>query len=239
VAAAAAVTGPAAEAEEDARLASAEAREKGNACFQKKQWEQVRKPHGMSYSSAWCNWWLRWLLQYRWLPASASGCLDLQCLSLPSLSSVQALRHYQRAGTLDPGCKLALSNQAAALLQLKRWEEAADAASQARFAHASAELAFGRWALHLLIMQMAVVQGLVLHACLNPFLKQTVFPAYHVLPAGSGHRFRLPEGAPPAGARVCWGGQPADGAAGYEGVWLGGLGKQISLCQAPVDCCFL
>ena len=42
-AAAAAEAGPAAEAGEDARLASAEAREKGNACFKKKQWEQVRQ----------------------------------------------------------------------------------------------------------------------------------------------------------------------------------------------------
>ena len=73
-------------------------------------------------------------------------CLTLQCLSL---SAVQSLRHYQRAGALDPGCKLALSNQAAALLQLKRWEEAADAASQARCALAGPKLAIGRLMLHL------------------------------------------------------------------------------------------
>lgn len=65
-----------------AKQASAEARDKGNSCFKKHQWEQ-------------------------------------------------ALRHYRRASELDPGCKLALANQAAALLKLERWAEAEDLAGQA------------------------------------------------------------------------------------------------------------
>ncbi|KAL4428292.1 hypothetical protein ABPG75_002381 [Micractinium tetrahymenae] len=65
-----------------AKHASEEARDKGNACFKKHQWEQ-------------------------------------------------ALKHYRRASELDPSCKLALANQAAALLKLERWDEAEDLAGQA------------------------------------------------------------------------------------------------------------
>lgn len=50
-------------------------------------------------------------------------------LPFPS-ALAQALRQYRRASELDPGCKLALANQAAALLKLERWAEAEDLAGQ-------------------------------------------------------------------------------------------------------------
>ncbi|KAL4858836.1 Peptidyl-prolyl cis-trans isomerase D [Chlorella vulgaris] len=77
--AAAAAEGPA------GKLASAVERDRGNACFKKRQWEL-------------------------------------------------ALRHYEQASRLDPSCPLALANQAAALLKLRRWGAAEAAATQARSA---------------------------------------------------------------------------------------------------------
>lgn len=46
--------------------------------------------------------------------------------------ALQALSNYILAADLDPYCKLAFSNQAAALLKLERYGEAVQAATQAR-----------------------------------------------------------------------------------------------------------
>lgn len=48
---------------------------------------------------------------------------------------MQALRHYDRAIELDPTNKEAMCNKASALLKLKQWQEALDAADQVRLRH--------------------------------------------------------------------------------------------------------
>ena len=58
------------------------------------------------------------------------------CATLPAFAPPQALKHYSHAATLNPQCTLALANQAAALLNLKRWSDAVEAATQVRGAWA-------------------------------------------------------------------------------------------------------
>ena len=110
--AAAPETGPAAEAGEDARLASAEAREKGNACFKKKQWEQVCKPHAIltrcvpvATDGRACR-----LPQHWWLPDCACGLLARPSVPAPacragtaSLPAGGRPGPCLQAGTLQPG----------------------------------------------------------------------------------------------------------------------------------------
>lgn len=118
--------------------AAAEARERGNACFKKRQYEQAstpdlaRRAEGRRHVGAACG------------TAGAGGrCVCAGLAPAPRVGMTapripahphplagpgpQAVAHYRRATGLDPSSKFGWSNLAAALLQLLRWDEAVDA----------------------------------------------------------------------------------------------------------------
>lgn len=114
------------QAVQDAQLASAEERDKGNELFKRKQWELVcskQCPNCQQHSLVICMFCLHGIVFM---------CHTTNHHLLPTLPALQSLRHYERASQLYPGCKLALANQAAALLKLRRWGDAAQAATKVR-----------------------------------------------------------------------------------------------------------
>lgn len=118
---------------------SAAARERGNQLFKKRQYNEVGSCGGCSCCCC-C----------RCVPTALHHCMPAapppgepsaspppSAPPFPLPHTQQALPHYERASELDPSCPLAFLNQAAALVQLSRYDEAAGRATTVRGAAAS------------------------------------------------------------------------------------------------------